>query len=260
MWRRVRWNAVTTHSAATAGTILGAIAGARRWRKTNIAAAGHRTAGSILGGVVGAGIGGSVGNAHDRYLCDTHGPYYSYNDTITYREAPDFRSGRYDYALLQPHALAAWRRPRTTGTAATCATSASAPTPTAHIGSPGNRAIRALEAGIARLPGDPIAADRHRGARRRRSTRRGRPGRSGPKQTAVHAVAVGSSRWRPASRSPGNRAIRALESWEAASQEAAFRFPPLPRAARGRGSRKRETRRRPSPLSSPSSLRSGGGA
>jgi hypothetical protein len=84
------------HSAATAGTILGAIAGAALG--SNIAAAGHRTAGSILGGVVGAGIGGSVGHAHDRYLCDTHGPYYSYNETITYREAPDFRSGRYDYA------------------------------------------------------------------------------------------------------------------------------------------------------------------
>jgi uncharacterized protein YcfJ len=84
------------HSAATAGTILGAIAGAALG--SNIAASGHRTAGSILGGVVGAGVGGSVGNAHDRYRCDNRGPYYSYNDTVEYREARDFRSGRYDYA------------------------------------------------------------------------------------------------------------------------------------------------------------------
>ncbi len=84
------------HSAATAGTILGAIAGAALG--SNIAASGHRTAGSILGGVVGAGIGGSVGHAHDRYLCDSRGPYYGYNETIEYREARDFRSGQYDYA------------------------------------------------------------------------------------------------------------------------------------------------------------------
>ena len=84
------------HSAATAGTLLGAIAGAALG--SNIAASGHRTAGSILGGVVGAGIGGSVGHAHDRYLCDSRGPYYGYNETIEYREARDFRSGQYDYA------------------------------------------------------------------------------------------------------------------------------------------------------------------
>jgi hypothetical protein len=84
------------HTAATAGGILGALAGAALG--SNIAASGHRGDGAVLGGVVGAGIGASVGNAHDRYLCDSRGPYYSYNDTIAYREAPDFRSGRYDYA------------------------------------------------------------------------------------------------------------------------------------------------------------------
>jgi len=84
------------HSAATAGGILGALAGAALG--SNIAASGHRTDGAVLGGVVGAGIGASVGNAHDKYRCDSRGPYYSYNDTIAYREAPDFRSGRYDYA------------------------------------------------------------------------------------------------------------------------------------------------------------------
>jgi len=84
------------HSSATAGGILGAIAGAALG--SNIAAHGHRGDGAVLGGIVGAGIGASVGNAHDRYRCDTRGPYFTYNDTIEYREAPDFRSGRYDYA------------------------------------------------------------------------------------------------------------------------------------------------------------------
>ena len=82
------------HSAATAGTILGAIAGAALG--SNIAASGHRTAGSILGGVVGAGVGGAVGHAHDRYRCDSHGPYYAYGDTVTYRVDPAYRDARYD--------------------------------------------------------------------------------------------------------------------------------------------------------------------
>jgi len=84
------------HSAATAGGILGALAGAALG--PNIAAGGHRSDGAILGGVVGAGIGASVGNAHDKYRCDPRGPYYSYSDTIAYREDPRWRSGRYDYA------------------------------------------------------------------------------------------------------------------------------------------------------------------
>ncbi len=83
------------HSAATAGTIIGALAGAALG--SNVAAHGVRTEGAVLGGVVGAVVGGSVGNAHDRYNCDSRGPYYSYDDTIAYREARDFRSGRYDY-------------------------------------------------------------------------------------------------------------------------------------------------------------------
>lgn len=83
------------HSAATAGGILGALAGAALG--SNIAARGHRGDGAVLGGLVGAGIGATVGNAHDRYRCDNRGPYFSYGDTIAYREAPDYRSGRYDY-------------------------------------------------------------------------------------------------------------------------------------------------------------------
>lgn len=84
------------HSAATAGGILGALAGAALG--SNIAAGGHRGDGAILGGVVGAGIGASVGNAHDKYACDSRGPYYSYNNTIAYREDPNWRSGQYNSA------------------------------------------------------------------------------------------------------------------------------------------------------------------
>lgn len=82
------------HSSATAGGILGALAGAALG--SNIAAGGHRSDGAILGGIVGAGIGASVGNANDKYKCDSRGPYYAYGDTIAYREDPRWRSGRYD--------------------------------------------------------------------------------------------------------------------------------------------------------------------
>ncbi|WP_372784086.1 glycine zipper domain-containing protein [Phenylobacterium sp.] len=82
------------HSSATAGAIIGALAGAALG--SNVAGRGVRTEGAVLGGVVGAGIGGAVGNANDRYRCDSRGPYYSYNDTIAYRESRDFRSGQYD--------------------------------------------------------------------------------------------------------------------------------------------------------------------
>jgi hypothetical protein len=96
--RPTTYNAPVTcrndHSAATAGAVIGALAGAALG--SNVAASGHRTGGSILGAVVGGGIGASVGNAHDRYRCDTRGPYYSYSDTIAYRENRDYRSGQYD--------------------------------------------------------------------------------------------------------------------------------------------------------------------
>ena len=97
------------HSAATAGGILGALAGAALG--SNVAARGHRGDGAVLGGVVGLGIGASVGNAHDRYNrynCDDRGPYYSYNDTIAYRESRDARSDRYaDYGRMRCRLAAA---------------------------------------------------------------------------------------------------------------------------------------------------------
>lgn len=83
------------NSALTAG-IIGALAGAALG--SNIAASGHRGDGAVLGGVVGAGIGASVGRANDKYKCDNRGPYYSYKETMAYRESRDFRSGDHDYA------------------------------------------------------------------------------------------------------------------------------------------------------------------
>jgi hypothetical protein len=87
------------NSAVTAG-IIGALAGAALG--SNVAAHGVRTEGAVLGGVVGAGVGAAVGNAHDRYKCDSRGPYFSYNETIPYREAAGYGSGRYgDYQRMR---------------------------------------------------------------------------------------------------------------------------------------------------------------
>ena len=82
-------------SAVTAG-IIGALAGAALG--SNVAANGRGTEGAVLGAVVGGGLGAAVGHANDKYRCDSYGPYYSYNQTVPYREAREFRSGRYDYA------------------------------------------------------------------------------------------------------------------------------------------------------------------
>jgi hypothetical protein len=82
------------NGAVTAG-IIGALAGAALG--SNVAAHGHRSDGAVLGGVVGAGVGAAVGHANDRYKCDNRGPYYSYDDTVPYRESSSYRSGRYDY-------------------------------------------------------------------------------------------------------------------------------------------------------------------
>lgn len=75
--------------------IIGAIAGALLG--SNVAARNARTEGAVLGGVVGAGIGAAVGQARDRYRCDQRGPYFTYNETIPYRESARLRSDRYTY-------------------------------------------------------------------------------------------------------------------------------------------------------------------
>lgn len=85
-------------STAIAG-VIGALAGAALG--SNVAARNARTEGAVLGALVGGGLGAAVGNANDRYKCDSRGPYYSYNDTVAYRESAydrARRSGRYDYA------------------------------------------------------------------------------------------------------------------------------------------------------------------
>ena len=82
------------HSGRTAGAVLGGLAGAVLG--SNLSAPGRHGENAAIGGVLGAVVGGAVGNAHDRYKCDTRGPYFAYGDTIAYREDPSYRSGRYD--------------------------------------------------------------------------------------------------------------------------------------------------------------------
>ena len=87
------------HSGRTAGAVLGGLAGAVLG--SNLSAPGRHSENAALGGVLGAVVGGAVGTAHDRYKCDTRGPYYAYGDTIAYREDPSYRSGRYDYGYYE---------------------------------------------------------------------------------------------------------------------------------------------------------------
>lgn len=86
----------SNNNGSVAGGIIGALAGAALG--SNVAANGRGTEGAVLGAVVGGGIGAAVGHANDKYRCDSYGPYFSYNETIPYREAREFRSGRYDYS------------------------------------------------------------------------------------------------------------------------------------------------------------------
>lgn len=79
-----------------AGGLIGALAGAVLG--SQVASRGARTEGAVLGGVAGAVIGGSIGNASDRsYKCDGRGPYFSYDDTVPYREGRQRYSSAYDY-------------------------------------------------------------------------------------------------------------------------------------------------------------------
>jgi hypothetical protein len=80
---------------ATAGALIGAIAGAVLG--SNIAARNARTEGAVLGALVGGGVGLGVGKSTAR--CDDRGYYYSYNETIPYREPTGWRgNGRYNYS------------------------------------------------------------------------------------------------------------------------------------------------------------------
>lgn len=90
-------------STVTAG-VIGALAGAVLG--SNVAARNARTEGAVLGAVVGGGLGAAVGRANDKYKCDSRGPYFSYDETIPYREAAANRSSRYSYYTQQRCRLA----------------------------------------------------------------------------------------------------------------------------------------------------------
>lgn len=82
---------------ATVGSVIGALAGAALG--SNIAARKNRTEGAVLGALVGGGVGLGIGRSTAK--CDNTGYFYSYDQTIPYRESVDDRarrSGRYDYS------------------------------------------------------------------------------------------------------------------------------------------------------------------
>ena len=81
------------NSAVGAG-VIGALAGAVLG--SNVAARNARTEGAVLGGVLGAAVGAGVGHANDRYKCDQRGPYFSYSETVPYREGRERFSSNYD--------------------------------------------------------------------------------------------------------------------------------------------------------------------
>lgn len=85
-----------SHNSTVAAGALGAIAGAIFG--SNVAARNARTEGAVLGAVVGGGLGAAIGNANDKYKCDNRGPYFSYNETLPYRESRSYRFGANDYS------------------------------------------------------------------------------------------------------------------------------------------------------------------
>ena len=83
----------------TGGTLLGALIGGA----IGAAAAGDssETEGAILGAVVGGALGNNIaGNSSTatRYAarCDANGYYFTYDQTLPYRENTRYRNGRYD--------------------------------------------------------------------------------------------------------------------------------------------------------------------
>jgi hypothetical protein len=87
------------NSSTVAGGLIGALAGAVLG--SQVAGRGDRTEGAVLGGVAGAVVGGAVGNANDRYKCDARGPYFSYDETVPYREGRRRYSSAYDYGYYE---------------------------------------------------------------------------------------------------------------------------------------------------------------
>lgn len=82
---------------AVAGGAIGALAGAAIG--SAVAGRGDHAEGAVLGALAGGAIGSSV-SASNAARCDAHGYYFSYNQTVPYREASWYQgrdSGRYDY-------------------------------------------------------------------------------------------------------------------------------------------------------------------
>ncbi len=91
----VAYTSCKNNSSVTAGVIGALIGGVLG---SNVAARNARTEGAVLGAVVGGAIGAGVGNANDKYKCDDRGPYFSYNETVPYRESRSWRYGTRDNA------------------------------------------------------------------------------------------------------------------------------------------------------------------
>jgi uncharacterized protein YcfJ len=113
VWDEARWANTAGRDAAYSGAadacrsrradgtvtggLIGALAGAALG--SNVAARNARPEGAVLGAVVGGAIGAGVGRSAAQ--CDPRGYYFSYSDTIPYRESAfdrRGRSGRYDYS------------------------------------------------------------------------------------------------------------------------------------------------------------------
>ncbi|MFN3513177.1 MAG: hypothetical protein ACK41C_09045 [Phenylobacterium sp.] len=80
-----------------AGGLLGALAGAALG--SNVAARNARTEGAVLGALVGGAVGVGIGRSTAK--CDDRGYYFSYDQTVPYRESAydrARRSGQYDYS------------------------------------------------------------------------------------------------------------------------------------------------------------------
>lgn len=87
-----------TSSRTVAGGVIGGLLGAALG--SNVAANNARTEGAVLGALVGGALGAGVGKASGDAKCDDSGYYYSYDQTIPYREGSydrGRRSGQYDY-------------------------------------------------------------------------------------------------------------------------------------------------------------------
>ncbi len=84
-------------SDAAAGGAIGALAGAAIG--SAVAGRGNHTEGAVLGGFAGAAIGASSASS-SAARCDARGYYFSYNQTVPYRESAEYGdrvSGQYGY-------------------------------------------------------------------------------------------------------------------------------------------------------------------